>query len=156
MTVHRTSDVGLRCTVVAVPSLSRVLLFATLWTVAHQTTLSLGFSKQEHWSGVPVFYSRGSSQPRDQTHVSCISCLGRRIPYHCTALLQMILPQDPCAYTEDIDPAQPSQRNNVRKYQVSILAPLKASLIESIVYNNSSPLRSFISFSHHPVLSVTQ
>ena len=156
MTVHRTSDVGLRCTVVAVPSLSRVLLFATLWTVAHQATLSLGFSKQEHWSGVPVFYSRGSSQPRDQTHVSCISCLGRRIPYHCTALLQMILPQDPCAYTEDIDPAQPSQRNNVRKYQVSILAPLKASLIESIVYNNSSPLRSFISFSHHPVLSVTQ
>ena len=156
MTVHRTSDVGLRCTVVAVPSLSRVLLFATLWTVAHQATLSLGFSKQEHWSGVPVFYSRGSSQPRDQTHVSCISCLGRRIPYHCTALLQMILPQDPCAYTEDIDPAQPSQRNNVRKYQVSILAPLKASLLESIVYNNSSPLRSFISFSHHPVLSVTQ
>ena len=156
MTVHRTSDVGLRFIVVAVPSLSRVLLFATLWTVAHQATLSLGFSKQEHWSGVPVFYFRGSSQPRDQTHVSCISCLGRRIPYHCTTLLQMILPQDPCAYTEDVDPAQPSQRNNVKKYQVSILAPLKASHLESIVYNNSLPLRSFVSFSHHLVLSVTQ
>ena len=29
-------------------------------------------------------YSRESSQPRDQTHVSCISCIGRWILYHCT------------------------------------------------------------------------
>ena len=27
--------------------------------------------------------SRGSSQPRDRTHVSCISCIGRQILYHC-------------------------------------------------------------------------
>ena len=32
-------------------SLSRVLLFATPWTVARQARLSMGFSKQEHWSG---------------------------------------------------------------------------------------------------------
>ena len=30
---------------------SRVRLFATLWTVAHQAPLSLGFSRQEYWSG---------------------------------------------------------------------------------------------------------
>ena len=30
---------------------SRVQLFATLWTVTHQTSLSLGFSRQECWSG---------------------------------------------------------------------------------------------------------
>ena len=28
--------------------------------------------------------SRGSSQPRDQTHVSWTSCIGRQILYHCT------------------------------------------------------------------------
>ena len=33
--------------------LSRVWLFATLWTVAHQTPLSKGFSRQEYWSGLP-------------------------------------------------------------------------------------------------------
>ena len=33
--------------------LSRVQLFATLWTVAHQAPLSMGFSKQEYWSGLP-------------------------------------------------------------------------------------------------------
>ena len=34
-----------------VKSLSRVRLLATPWTAAHQAPLSLGFSRQEHWSG---------------------------------------------------------------------------------------------------------
>ena len=29
------------------------LLFATVWTVAHQAPLSMGFSRQEYWSGLP-------------------------------------------------------------------------------------------------------
>ena len=37
---------------VKVKSLSRVQLFVTPWTVAHQAPLSLGFSRQEYWSGV--------------------------------------------------------------------------------------------------------
>ena len=41
-----------------VKSLSRVLLFATPWTVAYQALLSVGFSRQEYWSGVP-FLSPG-------------------------------------------------------------------------------------------------
>ena len=32
---------------------SRVRPFATLWTVAHQAPLSMGFSRQEYWSGLP-------------------------------------------------------------------------------------------------------
>ena len=32
---------------------SRVQLFTALWTVAHQDSLSMGFSRQEHWSGLP-------------------------------------------------------------------------------------------------------
>ena len=38
---------------------SHVQLFATLWTVAHQAPLSMGFSKQAYWSGLPyppLFY----------------------------------------------------------------------------------------------------
>ena len=35
-------------------SLSRVRLFATPWTAAHQAPLSMGFSRQECWSGVPL------------------------------------------------------------------------------------------------------
>ena len=37
-----------------VKSLSRVRLLATLWTVAHQAPPSMGFSRQEYWSGVPL------------------------------------------------------------------------------------------------------
>ena len=38
---------------VKVKSVSRVLLFATPWTVAYQAPPSMGFSRQEYWSGLP-------------------------------------------------------------------------------------------------------
>ena len=37
---------------VKVKSLSRVQLFATLWAVAYQASLAMGFSRQEYWSGL--------------------------------------------------------------------------------------------------------
>ena len=37
-----------------VKSLSCVQLFATPWTVAYQAYLSMGFSRQEYWSGLPL------------------------------------------------------------------------------------------------------
>ena len=37
----------------AVKSLSHVRLFATLWTVAYQAPPSMGFSRQDCWSGLP-------------------------------------------------------------------------------------------------------
>ena len=36
-----------------VKSFSRVRLFATPWTVAYRAPLSMGFSRQEYWSGLP-------------------------------------------------------------------------------------------------------
>ena len=36
-----------------VKSLSRVRLFATPWAVAYQASLSMGFSRQQYWSGLP-------------------------------------------------------------------------------------------------------
>ena len=33
--------------------LSGIQLFATPWTVAHQAPLSMGFPRQEYWSGLP-------------------------------------------------------------------------------------------------------
>ena len=37
-----------------VKSLSCVHLFVTPWIVAYQASLSMGFSRQEYWSGVPL------------------------------------------------------------------------------------------------------
>ena len=39
---------------VKVKSLSRVWLLTTPWTVAYQHPLSMGFSRQEYWSGLPL------------------------------------------------------------------------------------------------------
>ena len=39
---------------VKVKSLSRVWLFATPWSATHQAPPSMGFSRQEYWSGVPL------------------------------------------------------------------------------------------------------
>ena len=39
---------------VKVKSLSRILLVATTWTAAYQVPPSMGFSRQEYWSGVPT------------------------------------------------------------------------------------------------------
>ena len=64
--------------------LSRVWLFVTPWTVARQTPVSTGFSRQEYWSGLPfptpgIFKSQGI-EPASL----CVSCIGRQILYHWT------------------------------------------------------------------------
>ena len=52
---------------VKVKSLSRVQLVATPWTAAYQAPPSMGFSRQEYWSGVPLpspsWGVRGSNLP---------------------------------------------------------------------------------------------
>ena len=52
---------------------SYIRLFVTLWTVA-RAPLSIGFCRQEFWSGQPCpspgRWWGGSFQPRDQTHIS--------------------------------------------------------------------------------------
>ena len=77
--------------------------FATWWTEAHQAPLSMGILQARILEWVAISYSRGSSQPRDQTYVSCLSSrffttgspgktlnlgiLGGRISTHNTLLL---------------------------------------------------------------------
>ena len=59
-------------------------LLVTLWTTAYQAPPSVGFSRQECWSGLPlpsprllecvaIFFSRGSSQSSHRTWVFCIT-----------------------------------------------------------------------------------
>ena len=51
---------------------SCVRLFVIPWTVAYQAPLSMGFSRQEYWSGLPISFSRRSFWPRNWTQVSCL------------------------------------------------------------------------------------
>ena len=61
---------------------SCVWLFGTLWTVAHQAPLSMGFSRQEYRSGSPC-PSPGDLPDLGIKPVSLnISCIGRQVLYH--------------------------------------------------------------------------
>ena len=73
--------------------LSRVRLFATPWTVARQAPLSMGFSRQEYWSGLPfpspAFLGRkqwsevqGEDSSLDSPNTQVFCTFG--IPYHRT------------------------------------------------------------------------
>ena len=64
---------------VKVKSLSRVRLCATPWTAAHQPPPSMGFSRQEYWSGLPLpsLTNRFKSQEIPLAQIwfrSCLDC----------------------------------------------------------------------------------
>ena len=58
------------------------------WTVTHQASLSMEFSRQEYWSRIAISYSRGSSQLGDPTRVSYVSLIGGWILYHCINFIE--------------------------------------------------------------------
>ena len=49
-TISTTSS---RCALHVLGRFSHVRLFATPWVIAHQTPLSMGFTRPEYWSGLP-------------------------------------------------------------------------------------------------------
>ena len=57
-------------------SLRRVRLFMTPWAVAH------GIFQAKILEWFAISFSRGFSRPRDRTHLSSISCIGRQVLYH--------------------------------------------------------------------------
>ena len=62
------------CVCVSLCMLTCVQLFATPWTVAHQAPLSMEFSRQEYWSGLP-FPSLGYLPDLGIKTSSPVSCI---------------------------------------------------------------------------------
>ena len=60
---------------VKVKLLSHVRLFATPWTVAHQAPPSMGFSRQEYWSGLPFYLYGGKKKSKLNTTKQAIKDL---------------------------------------------------------------------------------
>ena len=57
-------------------SVSRVRPLVTPWTVTRQAPLSMGFSRQEYWSGLSFPTPRDLPDPGIES-AFCISCIGR-------------------------------------------------------------------------------
>ena len=60
----------------------RIQLFATLWTIAPQAPLFMGFSKQEYWSGLPYSPPGDLPDPGIEPVSTYFSCIGRWVLYH--------------------------------------------------------------------------
>ena len=82
---------GLCILCICAQSLSSVPHFAAPWTVALLAPLSMGSSRIRILDWGAISSSRGSSWPRDQTHVFCVFCIGRQILYHWAT----------CSFSED-------------------------------------------------------
>ena len=57
--------------------------FMTPWTLVHQVLLSMGFSRQEYWSGLPFPSAGDLPDPEIKLASLCVSRVGRQILYHC-------------------------------------------------------------------------
>ena len=72
------SNYGCVCACVCVCARARLLTQLGPWAVARQVPLFMGFFRQEYWRELPFSSSRGSSQSRDWTRVSSVSCTAGR------------------------------------------------------------------------------
>ena len=63
---------------------SRVWLFVTLWTITCQAPLSMGFSSQAYWSGLPFPSPGDLPHPGMEVLSLGVSCTGWQILHHCT------------------------------------------------------------------------
>ena len=61
---------------------SRVQLFAISWTIACQAPQSMGFSRQEYWSGLPRPPPGDLPHPGMEPMSLTSTCIGRQVPYH--------------------------------------------------------------------------
>ena len=52
------------------------------WTVAHQAPLSMVFSRQEYWSGLPYPPPGDLPNPEIEPAFHYVSCIGRQVLYH--------------------------------------------------------------------------
>ena len=71
------------CCVYVLSCFSCVQFIETLWTVACQAPLSMGFSRQEHWSGLLCPPPGDLPDPRmEATSLMSVSCIGRWVLCH--------------------------------------------------------------------------
>ena len=122
-------------------SLSHVQLFATPWTVACQTPLSMGFSKPEYWSGLPFSSPGDLYQPREWNRVSHIA--GRLLSIWATrealATLSSYYQSGQTSRTQLLHPTQMLSKS----FKETVLVPSSSS---------TPPLTSLHPTASHPSL----
>ena len=82
MTLPTSSELFLVCICAVLSRFSCVRLFGLYGPWPTRLLCPWEFSRQEYWNGLPYSLPGDLPDPRDQTSISCISCIGRQILYH--------------------------------------------------------------------------
>ena len=131
--MHETNHrvVALCCAVI-----TRVGLSVAPWTLVLQASLSMEFSRQEYWSGLP-FPTPGNLPHPGIKPTSCVSCIGRQILYH-------------WATWEALKPSHFSKKVK-GLFLVTLFIPQKLSEVSSHVGHYSFPSCHFLSLLLSPL-----
>ena len=100
---------------------SHVQLFAIPWTIAHQAPLSMEFFQARILEWVAIFSCMRSSRHRDQTHISCISCIGKWILYHWATWEVPMRVDIPASWVASVPLGKRSQKPHHPFHQVEVL-----------------------------------
>ena len=102
--------------------LSRVRLSATPQTAAHQAPLSMGFSRQEHWSGLPCPSPKGTIERKKvMSPLKNYSCNSLLLSVDSNPVFTVILS------TKDLTSLSPCSPQPIRQHILLILHPLTSS-----------------------------
>ena len=114
-------------------TLSRPDSFMTPWTVVHQALLSMGFSRQEYWSGLPFPSPGDLPDPEIKLASLCVSHVGRQILYHC------IIDRSPNPLWNLYPEIQSSKRNILR---MKLQSSMRVERTKSFPHFNSTQRNS--------------
>ena len=140
---------------------SCVRLFVTPWTVACQAPMSMGFSKQEYWSGLPcpllgVCLTQGLK----------VSCIGMWVPYHwhMDHFKLKLLEKASAKWTLKAWPKPPCEKPPLGTRWQAVLSPETGNLgncvnkrcYSSTNLNTASPNLFALSFLHRLIVSLSK
>ena len=116
---------------------SCVQLFATLWTIAHQGPLSMGFFRQEHWSGYPFPFPGDLPNPGIEPGIpalqadsissepsgNLLSCICVCICL-CLSISSLSVSNSSVSFSLDFNLFKPSSRSKKKKKRIWIYSGL--------------------------------
>jgi len=116
-------------------SLSRIWLFVTPWTVDHQAGSSVhGISQVWILEWIAIPFPKGSSRPRDQTHISCVYCM---CLLHWQVDSLPLAPPDPAITLLDLNPRDENSCLHKNMYTI---------VHSSFIYNSQKLKTATMSF----------
>ena len=127
--------------------LSRVRLFATPWTVAYQALLSMGFSRQGYWSGLPFPSQEDLSDPGIEPWSPTLQADMSLVLFIISGRWTLLVIK--CIFPPPSPPQKGSNKYKVNMYSKTLSLMKTPSLVNHSTVYKSSQLGNSYYLTHH-------